>query len=145
MITLQPLSILQRSPVLNLSGGVHHIPGKAAEDSFSSFKTSSGCKQPCLSDPQSGALKMLRRDIQSTRWLHLIRLTMRISKVKFCHLRQLNPHKASPHLHSRNPVINLASNCLLFLALETQVAPFNLPRCHPLSMCTLGESLTVRY
>ena len=145
MITLQPLSILQRSLVLNLSRGIHHVPGKAVEDSFSSFKTSSGCKQPCLSDPQSGALKMLCRDIQSTRWLHLIRLTMRISKVKFCHLRQLNPHKASPHLHSHNLVINLASNCLLFLALETQVAPFNLPRCHPLSMCTLGESLTVHY
>ena len=145
MITLQPLSILQRSLVLNLSGGVRHVPGKAVEDNFNSFKTSSGCKQPCLSDPQSGALKMLRRDIHSIRWLHLISLTMRISKVKFCSWRQLNPHKASPRLHSRNPVINSASNCPLFLALEIQVAPFSLPRCHPPSMCTLGESLTVRY
>ena len=144
MATFQPHdSILQSFPVLNLTGDAHRIPGRAAEDSFNNFKISRGCKQLYPSDPQSGALKTLHRVNQSIRWLPLISFTMRILKAKFHCGSQLKLKLTSPRLHSPNPAINSVLNCLPCLALKILVAPSSLPRCHPLSRGTLGESLTV--
>ena len=144
MATFQPhYSILQSFPVLNLTGDAHHVPGRAAKDSFNNFKISRGCKQLYPSDPQSRALKTLCRVNQSIRWLPLISFMMRILKAKFHRGSQLKLKLTSPRLHSPNPVINLVLNCLLCLALKILVAPSSLPRCHPLSRGTLGESLTV--
>lgn len=152
MIThFNPSLTLQNFPVLNLGRGVHHVPGKAMEDSFNSFKTLSKFKQLCLSDLQSGTLKMLPRDIQSTQWLPLISLMMRILRAKIHHgrhtqLPQQSRCKAKlavPHLLSLNPVINLALNCLPHLVSAILLAPYSLPGCHPMPRCTRGESLTV--
>ena len=145
MATFQPHdSVLQSFPVLNLTGDAHRVPGRAAEDNFNNFRISRGCKQLYPSDPQSGALKTLRRDNQSIRWLPLISFMMKILKAKFHRGCQLKLKLTSPCLHSPNLAINSVSNCLPCPALKILVAPSRLPRCHPLSRGTLGESLTVR-